>query len=85
MSRFPLCLALLLAVGCSEYDIRSPLPPQGANLDRPLEQTRQTDELVQVTTPSVDVLWVIDNSGSPEETEKQVAKLWQEWTAQNDG
>lgn len=54
----------LLAVGCIEYQPASTLPPAGAQNERPLEAKSQTDKLVQTVPPEVDILWVIDNSGS---------------------
>lgn len=63
MRATPLILPVLL-LGCSEYDVSSTLPPAGIANPRPLEQVTQSDKLVQVTTPEVDILWVIDNSGS---------------------
>lgn len=57
----PLCLVF----GCgieNEVGGEGPYyPPSGM---RPVEDTTQVDEIVQVTTPLVDILWTIDNSSS---------------------
>jgi len=55
---------LVLVVGCIEYTPTSTMPPGGAVNVRPVETPTQTDRLVQVLPPEVDVLWVIDNSSS---------------------
>ena len=62
---------LLLAGGCIEYTPSSTLPPAGVANPRPLETPRQTDKLVQVQVPEVDILFTIDNSCS----------MWEEQTA----
>lgn len=60
-------LAVLALAACNEYDIQGgddlfgePNPP---NLAAPLH----TDRVVQLTVPAVDVLWVVDDSGSMSE------------------
>jgi len=55
---------LVLSGGCIEYQPASTLPPAGVPNAAPIESPTQTDRLVQVQVPEVDVLWVIDNSGS---------------------
>ena len=55
---------LVLVVGCIEYTPTSTMPPGGAVNVRPVETPTQTDRLVQVLPPEVDVLWIIDNSSS---------------------
>ncbi len=62
-----LVVALLFTGGCIEYTPTSSFPPAGVPNERPLEVQTQQDRLVQVTTPSVDVLWVVDNSCSMSE------------------
>lgn len=57
-------LGLALLAGCNEYDLVSQAEPRGEPNPRPLETPTQRDRVVQVTTPSVDVLWIIDNSCS---------------------
>src|SRR5687767_15154056 len=61
-------LPLLIVGACIEYDPegKPKLPPNVYNLPSP-PPTTVTDVFVQVTTPKVDVLWVIDNSGSMED------------------
>ena len=56
----------LLAIlgGCSEYDIAGDQQIFGEPNPPMLEIPPNEDRIVQVTTPSVDVLWTIDNSCS---------------------
>lgn len=68
---------ILLPTGvfaCSEYQINQPVPPFGdanpAELDNPVK----IDRIVQVTTPAVDIMWIIDNSGSMLEEQTQLAQ-----------
>lgn len=65
---------LALAGGCIEYTPSSTLPAQGVPNDRPLEVETKTDKLVQVQTPEVDILWVVDNSGSMSEEQAAIAQ-----------
>jgi hypothetical protein len=55
---------LVLTGGCIEYEPGSTLPPAGVANPRALEVSTQTDKLVQVQVPEVDILWVVDNSCS---------------------
>jgi hypothetical protein len=57
----PIALAL---AGCSEPVIRSILPDPAISNPPPIEESTYTDEIVQVLTPKVDILWTIDNSCS---------------------
>lgn len=66
-------LSLALLMGCIEYQPTSTLPPAGAPNPKPLTVTEQTDKLVQVTEPEVDILWVIDNSCSMYEEQTGLA------------
>ncbi|MEQ1569310.1 MAG: hypothetical protein ABMA64_26975 [Myxococcota bacterium] len=50
--------------GCSETGLSVELPDPAASNPPPLRATSQTDNVVQVTTPRVDILWMIDNSCS---------------------
>lgn len=65
---FFLAAALLtttpIVSGCSEYDISTSSDVTGTPNPKQLENPVQVDRIVQVTTPQVDVLWVIDNSCS---------------------
>lgn len=55
----------LAAAGCSiENGLGDQLPEFGAINAPPVENVQQEDRIVQVTTPMVDILWTIDNSGS---------------------
>ncbi len=58
---------LVLTGGCIEYEPSSTLPPAGVPNDRPLPIETNTDKLVQVQVPEVDILWVVDNSCSMSE------------------
>ena len=55
---------LVVTGGCIEYDPSSTLPLAGVANPRALEVSTQTDKLVQVEVPEVDILWVVDNSCS---------------------
>ena len=57
-------LAVPLFFGCTEYTIENKGPTWGEPNPPVLESPVQQDRIVQVTTPSVDVLWVVDNSCS---------------------
>lgn len=67
--RVPLPSLILLAAAAacnSENEILTPPPPGEVNpvdLENPVVE----DEILQLTPPVVDVLWVIDNSGSMQE------------------
>jgi len=54
----------LVACSCIEYDVGQDLPNPPVPNPPVLENPTQTDVIVQVTTPMVDVLWTIDNSCS---------------------
>jgi hypothetical protein len=55
---------LLATIGCIEYEPQQDLPVFGMSKPPPIEDIHQTDRIVQVTEPEVDILWMIDNSGS---------------------
>jgi len=57
----------LLLVACSDYEIHDQNDALGKYNPPDLGADVKTDRIVQVTVPSVDVLWVIDNSCSMEE------------------
>jgi hypothetical protein len=55
----------VVAAGCvSDNDLFNDFPPEPQANPPDLENPTQTDVIVQVTTPMVDVLWTIDNSCS---------------------
>jgi hypothetical protein len=55
----------MLALGCnSENDLFEDVPPPPVPNHPDIENPTQTDVIVQVTTPTVDILWTIDNSCS---------------------
>lgn len=55
---------LVLLAGCVEPDYRTPQPPVEGASALPVASVSKTDEIVQVTTPKVDALFVVDNSGT---------------------
>lgn len=66
-------LPVVMAAGCNEIDIGSFASTQGAGEPPSLEAPVKTDVITQVTTPEVDVLWVIDNSGSMADEQEKLA------------
>lgn len=70
---FRYILFLLFFSGCIEYAPISNLPPAAVQNPRPLEPTENTDRLVQIDKPQVDILWVIDNSCSMLEEQEGLA------------
>lgn len=67
-------VALMGVSGCIEYAPTSTLPPVGVANPRPLAAKTQTDKLVQVQVPEVDILWVVDNSCSMSEEQQGIAQ-----------
>lgn len=63
----------LLLGACSEYNIAAPPSAFGEPNPAGLSNPTNTDKIVQVTTPSVDVLWVVDNSGSMSDNQRALA------------
>ena len=58
-------LAAPLALGaCIESQFGDPAPDYPPGAGRPIDDVTQEDRILQVTSPRVDVLWMIDNSGS---------------------
>ena len=64
MSRLVGFLAMGLLAGCSDYELVGGHDYAGEANPPDLSTPVQNDRIVQVTVPSVDVLWVIDNSCS---------------------
>jgi hypothetical protein len=62
-------LVLLLA-GCQDYNLKGGDDVQGKYNPPDLGAEVQVDRITQVTVPAVDVLWVVDNSGSMEEEQR---------------
>jgi hypothetical protein len=62
----------LLMVACSDYEIHDNNDALGKYNPPDLGADVKTDRIVQVTVPSVDVLWVIDNSCSMEEEQSSL-------------
>jgi hypothetical protein len=72
MTRSILLSALAMSAACSEYNLPgSGLPPVEANPPEIATPVR-TDSITQVTLPSVDVLFVIDNSCSMQDDQQSL-------------
>jgi len=72
MMRLIVAMVFLLT-GCQEYDL---IPGNGLNAEpNPPDLSAETkeDRIVQVTVPSVDVLWIIDDSCSMTEEQNALA------------
>ncbi len=64
----------LLGACQGEYNIGQPPNAFGEPNPPSLESPINTDRVVQVTTPAVDVLWVVDNSGSMSDNQTALAE-----------
>jgi len=65
----------MIAAGCAtEYTPGTEVERAGAMNPRPLETVRHTDRILQVNQPEVDVLWVVDSSGSMGDDQDAVKK-----------
>lgn len=79
-------LALALLVGCSsDYDISSDVEVFGEYNPQPIEIPINTDRIVQTTAAEVDVLFVIDNSGSMADNQQKLADNFPEFMKEFDG
>lgn len=64
----------LLAAGCaSENKIGIPLPDYGEPHAPPIENPTFEDRILQLTTPKVDILWMVDNSCSMYDNQQALA------------
>jgi len=69
--RLPLLLAL---AACNETSFLPELPDPGGHPNPPgLATPTREDVITQVTTPEVDILWVIDSSGSMSEEQQKLS------------
>ncbi|MCB9685506.1 MAG: hypothetical protein H6735_10740 [Alphaproteobacteria bacterium] len=67
-------LAATVLVGCAQdYDINPPASAFGVANPVTLDNPEVRDDIVQVTPPIVDVLWIIDNSGSMQDNQTALA------------
>lgn len=67
-------LTLSILVGCTEYNISEKPPAFGEPNPPSVENPVKIDKIVQVTSPAVDILWVIDVSGSMLEEQNDLAE-----------
>lgn len=65
--------ALCITFGCSEYQFSSMGEAYGEANPMPLKNPTRTERVVQVTSPAVDILWVVDNSCSMAEEQDELA------------
>ena len=70
---FWMILAMSTLGACVEYDLYQPPPAFGEDNPPAAENPVKTDRIVQLTSPSVDVLWVVDNSGSMGDNQQALA------------
>ena len=70
---------LVLVAACSDYSISGDYTSRGRGEPPPLETPTKTDRIVQSTPVGVDVLWVVDNSGSMSEEQGQVVANFQDF------
>jgi hypothetical protein len=64
----------IAAAGCIEYTPTNDIPEYPDSIVPPVDNVHQQDRIVQVTTPTVDVLWTIDNSGSMGNEQDELAQ-----------
>ena len=65
MKRSVIVTVALAASGCGiENNLGRELPEWPVSQVPPIEEVHQTDAVLQVTTPMVDILWMVDNSCS---------------------
>lgn len=60
----------LALLGCQEYNLQGPASVETTYNPPDLEVAAKEDHITQVTVPSVDVLFIVDNSGSMSEEQK---------------
>lgn len=63
---------VLLLTACNDYNLNGQNSADGKYNPPDLSAEMQVDNITQVTIPSVDVLWVVDNSGSMAEEQKAI-------------
>ncbi len=63
---------ILGLVACQEYNLQGPKSAVTAYNPPSLEVEEKSDHITQVTVPSVDVLFVVDNSGSMAEEQRNL-------------
>jgi hypothetical protein len=67
---------------CSDYSISNMAPALQAPNPKALASPTHRDEIVQLTTPSADVLWVVDNSSSMSDNQRALTEnfpLFLDW------
>jgi len=72
MRTLGMLLAVALLGGCPEYNLQGDSSIFGEPNPPDMSAPTKTDRIVQITVPAVDVLWVIDNSGSMGEEQDEL-------------
>ena len=79
-------MALAILVGCSsDYDIGQDVEAFGANNPQGIEAPINSDRIVQTTAAEVDVLFVIDNSGSMSDNQTKLGQNFPEFMKEFEG
>ncbi len=68
-----LALLIALTAGCSDYNLFDPSRLVSKGETPSLETPRRTDVVVQQMPDKVDVLWIVDNSGSMSQEQEKIA------------
>jgi hypothetical protein len=68
-----LALLIALSAGCSDYSVFDPSRLASSGETPTLATPRRTDVVVQQMPDKVDVLWIIDNSGSMSQEQEKIA------------
>jgi hypothetical protein len=79
-------LAFVLLAACSsDYDLAGDVEAFGEFNPQPIEIPTNTDRIVQTTAAQVDVLFVIDNSGSMSDNQRKLGENFPEFMKEFDG
>ncbi len=74
MAKPLMVLAVAVVAGCSEYSFDGPdVPVWGEANPPPIPGDEQTDRIRQLIVPTVDILWVVDNSCSMQDERNALA------------
>jgi hypothetical protein len=72
MNRASVISVIVLSSCSQEVGISEGAPVWPSSVAPPLPERTQTDTILQVTTPRVDILWMIDNSCSMSDNQRQL-------------